>query len=243
MSKPSNNDFKIVDEIISKTALTVNDKTNPEKYSAVVNRIILLLHQKDKPQHIEAIQKEITTFQIDNNPNFINYVNENCSKIKYDPRTKLFQLKSKYTIRNKDDLKELIRKSELGIVEDEELIDSYTGIKKDIESLKNENYVKVIKNDDTNKNTLFFRDLNNNIEKLLIDPIFKEAIEELRLKWRDENMNKGAIGEGKLISNRRKVKISNKGKKIINKNKRIQNTHINFVNEYLAGQVNSQTEK
>jgi len=227
----NNNDHKIFDDMISKTTLSHSDKTNPDKYGAMSNRIILYIRQKGS-QSLENVQKELSNnFTIENN--FLNYINNECPKLKYDLRTKKFELKSKYTIRNKEDLKELIRKSENGLVEDEELIDSYTGIKRDIEAIKNENYVKVIKNDDTNKNTLFYRDLSNPIELLLIDPNFKEAIEELRIKWKDESINKGQLGEGKLIDNRRKVKIKNRGQKKLNKNKRIQNTHIDFLKEYL----------
>lgn len=71
----------------------------------------------------------------------------------------------KYRISKKDDLKKLILNSPTGIEENSDLEDCYQGVVKDLESLKQEGWIRVIKNNKTKKNILFPIDLSlTNVE-------------------------------------------------------------------------------
>jgi hypothetical protein len=171
--------------LISSQKQVPEKRDSKKNYNAIVNRIINILRNKDHPCSLSELQKEMKDFDL-RNKEFLTLVHKYDHKIKFDEKKEIFYLKSKYIMQSIEDLKDKIRSSEHGLLEDEELTDSYPGIRSDIEKLKRENYVKVIFNGEKNTNVLFYRDSADKFEKLMIDPEYTNAIFELRKIWKDE---------------------------------------------------------
>lgn len=104
-------------------------------------------------------------------------------KIQYIYDKNILQLKSKHNIHTIDELKNLIRNTQYGLIENCELYDAYPGIKQDLEILKKEKFVKVIKNEENKYDVLFYKDPSDPIEKIISDPCFEESIQEIRKIW------------------------------------------------------------
>jgi len=127
---------------------------------------------------------------------------KNYEKIEYFSNN--FYLRKKYKlIRNIDDLNNLLKNSENGIKIDEDLLSAYNSIKKDIDELKKEKKVRIINNkllEDKNKEfkkekeknktfeIMFYRNISDKIEELIINPNYEEAIEELRKIWKKDDL-------------------------------------------------------
>jgi len=127
---------------------------------------------------------------------------KNYEKIEYFSNN--FFLRKKYKlIRNIDDLNNLLKNSENGIKIDEDLLSAYNSIKKDIDELKKEKKVRIINNkllEDKNKDfkkekeknktfeIMFYRNISDKIEELIINPNYEEAIEELRKIWKKDDL-------------------------------------------------------
>jgi hypothetical protein len=201
-----------------------------KSFNSVINRIISFLRKNDKFATLHEINKDLKDYDLKSNKELLNFLSTSSQKLRYDERTETFSLNSKYKIKNIDELKDLIRTSETGIAEDEELTDSYPGVKADLERLKRENYVKVIVNDEKKTNVLFYRDTADRVEKLLIDSEYKEAITELRKIWKDELTYYAKDDEGTFIRKRKRIneEISKKGEKRQRRNKKLANTHLAF---------------
>lgn len=174
------------DNELIKSMVSVQKKPSKreENVPSLINRIIHIIRKKDRPCTLAELEKETKEKDLGKNKRFMNELMRSA-KIRYDDRTDMISLKSKYGISNIEELKAKIRESENGLPEDDELKDVYPGVKNDIERLKAENYVKVIENEDKS-NVLFFRDTSDKVEKKLIDPDYQPAIELLRKIWRDE---------------------------------------------------------
>lgn len=108
------------------------------------------------------------------------------TKINYDPNTEMINIVSATKIKSLEDLKKEIRESKTGMMVDKELMDSYQGIEQDIERLKRENFVTVIKNEDNNCEVLFYRDMDDKYEKLIEEN--KDVINELRELWKKNDL-------------------------------------------------------
>ena len=152
-----------------------------------VNRILNVLREFDGNCSKKQLAEKLPDFDFDNKANLEELSQYN--RIKYDPVREIFELKSEYNIKNIEDLKQLIKTRKNGILEDEMLNDSYPGIKNDIEKLKKENIVKVIENTEKKCNVLFYRDMADEFEKIIINPEYQEAICELRKIWKEELNN------------------------------------------------------
>jgi hypothetical protein len=162
-----------------------SDKKEKKNVNSIMNRIINYIKNKDRPCSLTELQKEIKEIDL-RSREFLVVLSRFSEKLKLDERTEMMSLKSKYALSNIEDLKDKIRTSDFGLLEDDELKDSYPGIRGDIEKLKKENYVKVIHNTDKNCNVLFYRDASDIYEQKLIDPDYQNAISELRKIWKDE---------------------------------------------------------
>jgi hypothetical protein len=154
-----------------------------ENVTSLINRIIDLIRNKDKPCSLSELQKEIKDSDL-RNRKFLAELSRS-DKLRYDEHTEMLSLKSKYGISNIEELKAKIRQSEFGIPEDDELKDVYPGVKNDLELLKKQNFVKVIENEDKS-HVLFFRDTSDKFEQKLINPEYAPAVDLLRKIWKDE---------------------------------------------------------
>jgi hypothetical protein len=167
--------------------MVVNPKKTSSKKSenitSLINRIIDIIRNKEKPCSITELQKEIRDGDLKGRK-FLAELSRS-DKLRYDEHTEMLSLKSKYGISNIEELKAKIRQSEFGVPEDDELKDVYPGVKSDLERLKRENFVKVIENDDKS-HVLFFRDTSDKFEQKMIDNEYKPAIDLLRKIWKDE---------------------------------------------------------
>lgn len=186
MNKKKNNDLYIINEIKSSKinqsdGIKVDKKINSNVW---INKIIDFLRKNNNTSKYEDITKEFKEFEnfFKNNPDFLEYLH-NSNKLNFDMNKRTFELKSKYDLKNIIQLKQKIQSLEYGIIEDEELLDSYPGIKSDLNVLKNENFVKQIYNEEKKCNVLFYRDTNDEIEKIIIDPKYENALKELRKIW------------------------------------------------------------
>jgi hypothetical protein len=215
--------------------MVIKPKQNSEKkeknYNSIMNRIINYLRKNDRISTLPEINKELKDYDLKSNKEFLNFLITSSQKLRYDDRTETFYLNSKYKIRNIDELKDLIRNAEHGLAEDEELTDSYPGVKADLERLKRENYTKVIMNDEKKTNVLFYRDTADRVEKLLIDSEFKDAINELKKIWKEELTYYAKDDEGTFIRKRQRIndEIGKKGEKRQRRNKKLANTHLAFL--------------
>ena len=147
------------------------------------------------------LKNELKDINFKINDNFKNKI-KNYEKIEYFSNN--FFLRKKYKlIRNIDDLNNLLKNSENGIKIDEDLLSAYNSIKKDIDELKKEKKVRIINNkllEDKNKDfkkekeknktfeIMFYRNISDKIEELIINPNYEEAIEELRKIWKKDDL-------------------------------------------------------
>jgi hypothetical protein len=177
------NDKDLVKNLYS-THKVVEPKTK-KNVPAIINRMIDYIKKKERPCSLTELQAEIKELDL-RSKEFLSALSKYSEKLKLDERGEMLSLKSKYALYNIEDLKDKIRTNEYGLLEDEELKDSYPGIKNDIEKLKRENYVKVIYNTDKLCNVLYYRDSSDKFEQKLVQPEFSQAIQELRKIWKDE---------------------------------------------------------
>ena len=184
--KKKNNDLNLINEIKSSKS-NQNDgiKTDKKINSNVwINKIIDFLRKNNNTCKLEDITREFKDFEnfFKNNLDFSEFLRVS-NKLNFDTNKRNFELKSKYDIKNISQLKHKIQSSDYGILEDEELMDSYPGIRNDLENLNKENFLKIIFNDEKKCNVLFYRDCADEIEKIVIEPKFETALKELRKIW------------------------------------------------------------
>ena len=174
-----NDDGKLIETMI------IKDKNPKPKNEQNPKTIINLIINFCNSHNGQAMKKEIEkNLGIQINETFLKYLSE-YKKLIYHRDKEIFQLHSEYNLRNKDDLKSKIRDSDYGLLEDEQLKTSYPGIERDLESLKNEKFVKVIFNSEKKINVLFYRDKSDPYEKKIIDPSNEEALKEIRKTWNE----------------------------------------------------------
>lgn len=166
---------------------TVKQKET-KNFKAVLNRMIDYLRLNDGHCSKKELTKHLEDIDF-NSKQFLFQISQ-YPKINYDQKKEIFQLKSEYNIQNIEELKNKIRSSEFGLLEDPELTDSYPGIKNDLDKLKQEKFAKVIVNNEKNCNVLFYRDMADNIEKIIINPEYESALKELRKIWNDDMSNR-----------------------------------------------------
>lgn len=184
--KKKSNDLNLINEIKS-SKVNQNDGIKIDKKinsNVWLNKIIDFLRKNNNTCKLEDISREYKDFEnfFKNNPEFSEIL-KISNKLNYDSNKRNFELKSKYDIKNISQLKHKIQSSEYGIIEDEELFDSYPGIRNDLNNLKKENFLKEIFNDEKKCNILFYRDCADEIEKIIIEPKFEMALKELRKIW------------------------------------------------------------
>lgn len=152
-----------------------------KNFKIILNRIIDILRLNGGKISKKELSKKLEDIDLGSRDFYDQLLQ--YKKIAYDPVRELFELKSEYNLKNIEELKNKIRTSEHGIVEDEELKDSYPGIKDDIERLKSEKFVRVILNNEKKCNVLFYRDMADEFEKILINPEYDQSIQEIRKVW------------------------------------------------------------
>lgn len=194
-----NDDKKLIESIVPKEQIIQQRPVND--FQAMLNSIIFYCEIHNR----QASKKEIQDYlKVQLDTNFVKYVNES-QKLKYNDKKELFELKSIYDIKNIEELKSLIKeKRELGLLEDHQLKTAYKGIEKDLDFLKNEKFVKIIFNHEKKLNVLFYRDMNDIIEKKIVEPNFKDALKELRETWKELD-NSIDYGNSNSYLNKKKI--------------------------------------
>jgi len=226
MIKPSN-DSNLIMNLAAKTGQSETRKIEKTLSSTSwINLIIDFLKKHDGICIYDDLIREFKDLDnfIKTHSDFFEIL-KNSNKVIYDPKLKTFQIKTKYEIKKLEDLKELIKSSKYGLPEDSELIDSYPGIKKDLEDLKRINFVKVVPNDEKKLNVLFYRDCNDKIEKMIVHPDNQQALQELRKIWKEE-LN--YFTDEQISYNKKRHRTENDliGKKRKRKAKLVVNTHL-----------------
>lgn len=177
--------YKMVDDGKLIESIIIKDKNpkpkNEQNTKTNINRII----DYCKSHNGQATKNEIEkNLNISINSIFLKHLSE-FKKLIYSEDKEIFQLHSEYNLRNINDLKSKIRDSDYGLLEDEQLKNSYLGIEKDLEILKNQKFVRVIYNTEKKMNVLFFRDMDDPFEKKITDPKNEEALKEIRKTWNE----------------------------------------------------------
>lgn len=204
----------------------ISNNQKPQKKKVVtsflvnVNRILSVLREYDGKCSKKQLAEKLPDFDFDNKAN-LNELSQ-YNRIKYDPVREIFELKSEYNIKKLEDLKQLIKTREHGLLEDVMLTDSYPGIVNDIEKLKMEKFVKVIYNNEKRCNVLFYRDMADEFEKIIINPDYEEAINELRKIWNEELNNIAVINDTTLFKKRPRTDEYNEPMKMVKKRKVIK---------------------
>ena len=147
----------------------------------------LISHLRDNgldTLQIKHVKKISTCKEINfKNKDFINYIKQS-GKINFNPNNETVSLIKKYDIKNKTELLTLLKNEENGIKYDEDLKNSYGEIERDVEELKKNKKIKTIQSE--KDVVLFYRDTEDEIEKLIIDPSNKLALNLIREIWRNE---------------------------------------------------------
>lgn len=187
MRKPTN-DSNLITNLVSKKAQNETIKVDKKlSTNSWINIIIDFLKKHEGICTLDELLREFRDLEnfIKSHIEFFEVLNKS-NKIIFDGYKNTFQLKTKYNLKNIEELKEKIRSFEFGLPEDDELLDTYPGIKTDLERLKRENFVKAVYNEEKKFNVLFFRDCEDKIEKVIINPEYELALKELRKIWKDE---------------------------------------------------------
>ncbi len=187
MRKPTNDSNLITNLVLKKSqneTIKVDKKLSTNSW---INIIIDFLKKHEGLCSLDELLREFRDLEnfIKSHNEFLDVLNKS-NKIIFDGFKNTFQLKTKYNLKNLEELKEKIRASDYGLPEDEELLDTYPGIKTDLERLKRESFVKAIYNDEKKFNVLFFRDCEDKIEKVIVNPDYELPLKELRKIWKDE---------------------------------------------------------
>jgi hypothetical protein len=228
-----NKDHELIESMKMPVKQTINiDIKDRTKYNSMINRILNYIRGKDKACTLSEINREFPEFELKRNKEFLSYL-KICQKIHYEEKTDIIVLKSKYNIKNIEELKHLIRISDNGIPENEELKDSYPGIRTDLDILKGEKYIIQIYNDERKENILFYRDMSDPTELILTNEKYKDAIEEIRKIWKKGLENFENFEDPKLyIGKKKKFKPSkNKKNDKVFKKGRIANVHLLELNK------------
>jgi hypothetical protein len=231
--KKEEKDGDMIRYMHSEKKLTTSDRRDPQRYNAIVNRIIENLRKNNHSATLSDLQRVITDFDIKGNKEFINFVKSKCENLRYDDNNDSLLIVSKYQIKNIEDLKEKIKASEYGLPENLELEDCYPKIKEDIAKLKKENRIKVIHNEEKKLNVLFYKDKDDPIEKILSDETKSEALKFIRTTWNSIKAHENFEDREKYLGKKQIRAESKKERKRKLKNRKFLNTHLN--NEELFG--------
>lgn len=106
-------------------------------------------------------------------------------KLEYDASKKEVYLKAKYSLNNKEDLKNLVKNSKYGILR-EDLKYSYRKVERDIDDLvQDKTFRKIGVDEDNRSHILIYRDKNGEIEKFMNDPVYAESVANVRKIWNE----------------------------------------------------------
>lgn len=227
MKKDKDNGGNLIRDMTTARRLTATDRRDPTKYNAIVNRIIEDLRRNNHHATLFDLQKVITDFDIKGNKDFINFVSLKCENLKYDEITDSLCIISKYQIKNIDDLKEKIKSSQYGLPENLELEDCYPKVKEDIEKLKKENRIKVIHNEEKKLNVLFYKDKDDQIEKIISDESKADALKFIRKTWNEIKAHENFEDREKYLGKKMIRSDNKKERKRKLKNRKFLNIHLN----------------
>ncbi len=226
MRKPIN-DSNLIVNLTSKKAQNETVKVDKKlSTNSWINIIIDYLKKREGFCYLDDLLRDFKDLDnfVKSHNEFFEVLNKS-NKIIYDGYKNIFQLKTKYNLKNIEELKEKIKYSDYGLPEDDELLDTYPGIKNDLERLKKENFFKSIYNDEKKFNILFYRDCEDKIEKVIINPEYELALKELRKIWKEEI---NYFNDENVSFNKKKHRNENEGlgKKRRRKTKLIANNHL-----------------
>jgi hypothetical protein len=128
-----------------------------------LNKIIECLRSSGQSLTLDEIEQraKITLRQ----PEDLVTIMRDNPKISYDPNLDRYSLQNKYTITDRASFHEYLKKSPQGLPNNQDLWDCYKGIEKDIEELKKQERVRVIRNDEKKHDVMFYRNPDDPVER------------------------------------------------------------------------------
>ena len=141
-----------------------------------LNKIIECLRKHGTSLTIEEIEQH-AKISLRQPEDLITIMRDN-PKIKWDRNLDRYSLQNKYTIIDRASFHEYIKKSPQGLPHNQDLFDCYKGIEKDIEELKLQERLRIIKNDEKKHDVLFYRNPDDPVERYAketaLEPFMKE---------------------------------------------------------------------
>lgn len=171
---------RVVSNSNQKLNLHENNLDNKD-YNKWLNVAINFLRERKISQiSVKYLRKNNFCTEVDfKNPDFLEYLRLS-GRLYYNEHDGIISLVKKYEIRNKAELINLLKKEENGLKYDDDLKGAYAEIEKDIEELKKSNLIKTV------EQVLFYRDIDDPVEKILINPNYQSAISVIREIWKNE---------------------------------------------------------
>ena len=117
--------------------------------------------------------------------------------IQYDTQRRLFTLKSKYPIHDKEELLTLLITHKEGIVKEEELLNAYHQLGQDLDMLKNSGALRELPSNEGKKVALFGIDVKDPIERVF-QQVPAETLATLRGLWK-EIPNVGGVDRNQAL--------------------------------------------
>ena len=148
----------------------------------ILNKVEKCLRSERKPLSLMEIER-LTKLALQDREDLISIIRDN-RKIHYDDTTERYSLTKIYgEITSKETLVDFLKKSPRGIPENDDLMDCYRGIEKDVEELYQKKFIRKIYNNDKDKkfNVLFYNDPNDTVEGLVrpVDDFVKSLWKEI----------------------------------------------------------------
>lgn len=166
-------------------SMQINSNYDNKDYNRWLNILISFLRDNHlNSVNIKHLKKHNISKEIDfKNREFLEYLRL-TAKISFNPANEMMYLIKKYDIKSKNDLILLLKREENGLKYDDDLKTSYLDIDKDIEELKNSKKINVIQSE--KDLVLFYRDPDDEVEKMLVDTANHNALNLIRDIWKNE---------------------------------------------------------
>lgn len=160
----------------------LNNIKNEKEYKISIKKLIDFFHSKNRTSILLSDAKiELSLKGINWDSEFLEIL-KNEKAIKYEDISKTITYLNKKKISNKNEFLEELKEHENGLIYE----NFYHSFNNDLELLKKEGVVKVISFEGIDKKILFYRNMEDEIEKLLFNE--KGAVDELRKIWKNSKL-------------------------------------------------------
>lgn len=159
-----------------------NNLKNDKEYKTWIRKLIDFFYTKNRQSILLSEAKTEPSLKgINWNSEFLEIL-KNEKAIKYEDISKTITYLNKKKISNKSEFLEELKDHENGLIYE----NFYQSFNNDLELLKKEGVVKEISFDGSDKKILFYRNMEDEIEKLLFND--KGAVDELRKIWKNSKI-------------------------------------------------------